>query len=210
MKVLVIGGTGKTGRELIKQGLDRGHTITAIARKPDRLKVGHSDLRPIRGNVLDSKSLEMALSAQDAVLCALGHKKFVIPTRILSKGTFNLIVAMEAQKVRRLVCITSLGINDSRFRLGVYYSLFVVPLLILFYFRDKEKQERLLRKSGLNWTIIRPGHLTDGKRKERYRTGANLGHYLFTRYISRADVAHFMWEVLEQNLYLREVSGITY
>jgi len=65
-------------------------------------------------------------------------------------------------------------------------------------------------KSDLDWTIIRPGQLTNGKRREKYRHGPGLGHYLLSRIISRADVAHFMLEELVQGHYKRKVAGITY
>jgi putative NADH-flavin reductase len=123
MKLLIIGGTGKTGRELIKQGLEQGHVITAIIRNPARIKLINPNLNVIRGNVLDYDSLENAFTGQDAILSALGHKRFIIKTSILSDGTDNIIKAMKKHSIKRFICITSLGINDSRFCLG-YTTLF--------------------------------------------------------------------------------------
>ena len=74
-------------------------------------------------------------------------------------------MAMEKHHIKRFICITSLGINDSRFKLGLYYTLFVIPVILLFYFLDKEKQERIIMKSNLDWTIVRPGQLTNGKKE---------------------------------------------
>lgn len=210
MNILIIGSTGKTGRELIKQGLERGHSITAMVRSPGKIKIEHPKLKIIQGNVLDPASLERSIIGQDAVLSALGHKKFFINTNILSRGTSHLIAAMHKQQLCRLICITSLGINDSRYRLGLYYTLFIIPFIIFFYFRDKARQECLIMHSDLNWTIIRPGQLTNGKRREKYRHGPGLGHYLLTRMISRANVAHFMLEELVQGRYIRKVAAITY
>lgn len=122
MKIFIVGGTGKTGKELIKQGLERGHTITVLVRNPDKFKLNNPNLKIIKGNVLTPESLEMGIHGQDAVLSALGHKRFIIPTRILSKGTKNIINAMNNQNVKRFICITSLGVNDSRFKLGLYYT----------------------------------------------------------------------------------------
>ena len=210
MKLLIIGGTGGTGRQLLKQGLEKGHTISVLARNPAKITTQHPRLRVIKGNVLNPGDLREAVEGQDAVLCALGHKRFFIKTSILSRGTANLLRAMEAAGVERLVCITSLGINDSKFRLGIYYTLFTEPLILYFYFRDKEKQERLIMKSDLDWTIVRPGQLTNGRLRGRYRHGPGLGSYLLTKLISRADVAHFMLQEVENNMYIRSVAGITY
>src|SRR5262245_49636702 len=121
MNLLIIGATGGTGRELVKQALEKGHVVTALVRNPQKMKVTHDNLRVVKGNVLDFKSVQNAVSGQEAVLSALGHKKFFVKTSILSNGTKNIIQAMNEQKVMRFICISSLGINDSRFKLGLYY-----------------------------------------------------------------------------------------
>ena len=210
MKLLVIGGTGKTGRELIKQGLAQGHVITAVVRKPKKIKYSHPNLIILKGNVLIPKSIENIFQGQDAVLSALGHKKFFIKTTILSRGTRNIIAAMNKNGVKRFICITSLGINDSRFKLGLYYTLFTIPVILLFYFLDKSKQEKLIMNSELAWTIVRPGQLTNGKKRTIYKHGESVGHYVLTKMISRADVAHFMLNILNTNSHLKKVVGITY
>ncbi|MEJ1223663.1 NAD(P)-dependent oxidoreductase [Sediminicola sp. 1XM1-17] len=210
MKILIVGGTGKTGQHLITQGLEAGHYITVLARNPVKLKIEHHNLKVVQGNILQIKDIENAVRGQDAVLSALGHKRFLIPTTILSKGTANLINTMEEQHVKRLVCITSLGINDSRFKLGLYYTLFVVPVILFFYFRDKAKQERLIMNSALDWTIVRPAQLTNGKKREKYKHGYNLGSFIRTKMISRSDVAHFMLQQLTDKHYLHKAVGIHY
>ena len=210
MKLLIIGGTGKTGRELIKQGLDQGHTITAIVRKPQKIKNNNAKLKVLKGNVLHPESMENAFLGQDAVLSALGHKRFFIKTNILSEGTKNIIKAMNKNDIKRFICITSLGINDSRFKLGLYYTLFTIPVILLFYFLDKSRQEKLIIKSNLNWTIIRPGQLTNGRKRTKYKQGPEVGNYILTKMISRADVAHFMLSQLNDKTYIRRPAGITY
>ncbi|MGI9551139.1 MAG: NAD(P)-dependent oxidoreductase [Aurantibacter sp.] len=210
MDILIIGGTGKTGRQLISQGLEEGHRITAMVRKPDKLKLEHPNLKVLKGNVLNLENVENAIQGQDAVLSALGHKRFFIKTDILSKGTANIISAMEKKGVDRLICITSLGINESKFRLGLYYTLFVIPVILFFYFRDKSKQEKLIEQSNLSWTIVRPGQLTNGKKRTKYRHGSNLGSYVLTKMISRKDVAHFMLSILRQRTYIHEAPTIIY
>lgn len=209
MKLLIIGGTGRTGQELIKQALEQGHELTALVRDPRKLNIEHQNLQLLKGNVLDPKTVETAVTGQDAVLSALGHKRFFIKTSILSAGTRNIISAMENQQVMRFICVTSLGINDSRFKLGLYYTLFVIPVIIFFYFRDKSKQEKLIINSKLNWTIVRPGQLTNGKKRGRCKHGLHVGNYIITKTISRADVAAFMLSQLTDNSYLHKMPGVT-
>ncbi len=210
MKLLIIGSTGKTGRQLVQLGLEQDHTLTLLVRNPRKMRMEHTNLFVEKGNVLVPEDLEKCIKGQDAVLCALGHKRFFIKTDIVSKGTENMIEAMKKHNVKRLICITSLGINDSRFRLGLYYTLFTIPLILFFYFRDKAKQERIIWESELDWTIIRPGQLTNGKRRGTYRHGPNLGSYILTKLISSADVADFMLSQLQDTTYLHQTTGITY
>jgi putative NADH-flavin reductase len=208
MKILLIGGTGGTGRELIKQAIEQGNVVTALVQNPKKVKFVHQNLHLIKGNILDIDTVQMAVEEQDAVISVLGHKRFFIKTSILSAGTKNIINAMEMHNVKRFICITSLGINDGRFKLGLYYTLFVIPFIIFFYFKDKEKQEKLIVGSKLDWTIVRPGHLTNGKKHGKYKHGVNLGNYILTKTISRADVASFILSQLSDNTYLRKTVAI--
>jgi len=82
--------------------------------------------------MLDATSLDAAMRGQEAVLSALGHKRYFYPTRILSEGTKNVLRAMETHGGRRLVCMSSLGIGDSAGRMGLHYTLFdtaIVPAI---------------------------------------------------------------------------------
>ena len=80
LRILVIGATGETGRQLVRQALEQGREITALVRKPSKLQVEHPNLRVIKGNVLDYALVESAMRGQSAVVCALGHKRWFYPT----------------------------------------------------------------------------------------------------------------------------------
>jgi putative NADH-flavin reductase len=207
-RVLIVGATGGTGRQLIAQALERGQTVTALVRNPSKLQLEHPRLRIVQGDVLDYASLEAAARGQEAVLSSLGHRRFFHPTRILSEGTRNLLRAMEAQGVRRFVCETSLGIGDSAGRMGLYYTLFVVPVILPFYFWDKTRQERVIAQSAVQWVIVRPGVLTNGEKRGSYRHGRDVGSFVWTVRISRADVADFMLNQLSDDAYLKTAAGV--
>jgi len=207
-RILIVGATGGTGRRLVAQALERGFVVTALVRDPSRLPVEHPRLTVLRGDVLDGGSVEVAMRGQEAVLCALGHKRFFGLTRILSEGTRNILRAMEAHGVRRLVCETTLGLGDSAGRMGLYYTLFVIPLILPFYFWDKTRQERLIAESQAEWVIVRPGVLTQGGPQGRFRHGPRVGNFVSTVRISRADVADFMLNQLASDTYLRSATGV--
>lgn len=198
-----MGATGGTGRQLVAGALELGHEVTAFVRDPSKLGVDHPQLTVMRGNVLDSASVEAAVRGHDAVLSALGHKRYFYPTRILSEGTRNILRAMETHGVPRLVCMTSLGVGDSAGRMGLYYTLLVIPFVLPFYFWDKTRQERLIARSDVEWVIVRPGALTNAEKRGRVRHGRRVGSFLRTVRISRADVADFMLDQLRSNDHLR-------
>ena len=210
MNLLIIGATGGTGRELVEQALSQGHTVTAFVRNPAKVKIEHERLTVVKGNILEYDSVENAVKGKDAVLSVLGHKRWLVKNTILSEGTKNIIQAMEKHGVKRLVCETALGIGDSRGKLGLYYTLFVIPFLLYFYFKDKELQERYIRESNLDWTIVRPGQLTNGRKRGVYRHGSHVGSRFFTVRVSRADVADFMLKQLTDKSYLLKTSGISF
>jgi len=182
--------------------------VTALVRNPSRLRVDHPRLTVVQGDVLDLASVETAMKGQEGVLSALGHKRFFYPTRTLTQGTKNILRAMESHGVRRLVCVTSLGIGDSAGRLGLLYTLFVIPAILPFYFWDKARQEQIIASSNLDWVLVRPGVLTNGAKRGRVRHGMRTGSYLWSVLVSRADVAEFMLDQLESNTYLRASPGV--
>jgi putative NADH-flavin reductase len=209
--VLIIGATGGTGRQLVEQALDQGHQVTAFVRKPAKLKIDHPKLRVVRGDVLDYTSVEAAMQGQSAVLSALGHKRFLWPTKILSRGTENIIRAMKRCRVPRLICESSLGVGNVAGRLGLPATLFFVPLILPFYLWDRVRQETLLANNlDIDWVLVRPPVLTNGARRGKYRHGFNVGNYIWPRRISRADVADFMLSQLNDDTYVGTAPGICY
>jgi len=208
MNLVIFGATGGTGLALVEQALDRGHAVTAFVRKASRMRIRHRLLRLVVGDVLDYGMVEAAIAGQDAVLSALGHKRWLIKTSILSRGTRNIVAAMTKCGVRRFVCETSLGVGDSRGRLGILYTFFLIPVLLYYYFQDKELQEKCIMQSSLDWVIVRPAALTNGKQTGAVREGKDIGSLLFTHRISRADVASFMLSEVKDDRYVRDTPGV--
>jgi uncharacterized protein YbjT (DUF2867 family) len=208
LRVLVIGATGGTGRQLVQQALAQGHQVTAFVRDPSKLQIEHANLRVMKGDVLDYASVESAMRGQSAVLSALGHKRFFYPNKIQSNGMRNILRAMKACDVPRLICETALGIGNSVGRLGLPHTFFILPLVLPFYMWDKLRQEQLIAASDRDWVIVRPGVLTNGEALGSYRHGPKVGSYLWPVKISRADVADFMLKQLTDDAYIGAAPGL--
>ncbi|TAK87446.1 MAG: SDR family oxidoreductase [Betaproteobacteria bacterium] len=209
MNLLIIGATRGIGRELAKQALASGHRVTALARHPERLAIEHERLRKVQGDILDAQSLSSAMAGQNAVCCAIGVKTPWEQSGVFSKGTERLLAAMKANAVRRLICVTGIGAGNSRGHGGFLYDRVFFPLLLKSVYADKDRQEALIRASDLEWTIVRPGFLTNGALTGSYRVLTDLSGVTAGR-ISRADVAHFMLQELSANRYLRQTPLLTY
>lgn len=210
MKILIIGATGRTGKELVKQALERNFQVSAFVRNPAKLKIKHDNLKVFIGDVLNQDSIKDAVKNQDAVLCVLGHKRWFYPNNILSQGTKNIIQIMEHYNVSRFICETSLGLGNSFGRMGLYYTLFTIPFILPFYYWDKSRQENIIKESSLNWTIVRPGTLNNRKRKGRYKVGEKVGNWIWTVGISRADTAEFMLNQLSDKKYTQKIVCIAW
>jgi putative NADH-flavin reductase len=129
---------------------------------------------------------------------------------IVSDGTRNIVRAMERAGIKRFVCESSLGVGDSKWKMGMLHNLIAIPLFLRNVFADKEAQEQIIASSRLDWVIARPGALTNGAQRNVYRAGSDVGNWLMPSRISRADVAAFMLEELTDGKYLRKTPGLAY
>ncbi|TFG70031.1 MAG: SDR family oxidoreductase [Anaerolineales bacterium] len=206
MKLVVFGSTGKTGLEIVKQSLAQGFEVTAFLRDPSRMPFTNDRLQCIAGDVLNLMDVQKAVQKPDAVICALGTNSLA-KTTIRSEGTANIITAMNDQQIKRLVVISAMGVAESWPTLSFINKLFFAILLRNTRL-DHEKQEALVKKSGLDWTIVRPSGLTDTSVTGVYATGENIR--AVTSKIARADVAHFILKELLDNANIRKAVTITH
>ncbi len=141
MKVLVLGATGGTGRQIVRQAVVKGDVVVALVlSKADSPDLPGAEL--VQGDARDEDALSGALEGCDAVISALGTR--MSPFRkvtLLSSATNALIAAMTRCRVRRLVCITGIGAGDSGGHGGFLHDHLVMPLLLRRVYEDKDCQE---------------------------------------------------------------------
>jgi putative NADH-flavin reductase len=131
-------------------------------------------------------------------------------TTIVSDGTRNIVQAMERAGIKRFVCETSLGVGDSKWKMGAVHNLIAIPLFLRNVLADKEVQEQIIASSTLDWVIVRPAALTNGPQRNAYRVGPDVGNWFIPSRIARPDVASFMLEQLTAGAYLRKTPGLAY
>lgn len=208
MRIAIFGATGRTGRHLVEQALAAGHHVTALARDPGGLGPARERLAVVQGDALDAGAVERAVAGADVVLDALGHVKGS-PAGLREDFARNLVAAMNRHGIRRLVSLTGAGVGDPNDRPRPVDRAFGILLRLLSrkVIVDSLRHDRLVRDSGLDWTIVRAPVLTDGRPVGRVRVGY-LGGDVGIR-LDRADLARFMLEQAADRTYLHRAPVVT-
>lgn len=171
MKIAVIGATGATGRRVVKHALAQGHTVTAIARQPERLSPDER-LTLVRGDVLSPGGLTGAFDDIDAVISCIGPAKNISPGTLMSAGVASILAECKRANVQRFVMQSGIGLSDGRElswpnRLVVRASGRVFSAAVT----DKAAAERMTQQTDMEWVIVRPVILADKPAKGHYTAG---------------------------------------
>lgn len=197
MRVLVIGASKGIGLETTRQALAAGYDVRALARSATSINLSEAKLEKMPGNAVNQQDVEAALVRVDVVIVTLGVGlgDLFKPVHLFSEATRVLIAAMKDKGVSRLICITGFGAGDSQASIA---PLQRIPFKIVFgrAYDDKSRQEKLIKESGLDWTIARPGVLLNGPKTGRYKVLRAPSEWR-NGIISRANVADFLVEQIE-------------
>ncbi|MDT5204785.1 MAG: hypothetical protein QOD34_1421 [Mycobacterium sp.] len=205
MKILILGATGATGQLIVRDATAGGHYVVALVRSKASANLPGAEV--IEGDARDEGTLARALNGCDAVVSALGTGMGLREVDLLTVATRALVAAMSRAGVRRLVCISALGVGDSRNHGGFVFDRLFQPLLLGPAYKDKERQEAAIRASSLDWVIVRPAMLTNGAARGRIRATTDLAGVNGGK-IARADVAQFVLEQLTTDTWLRRTPVI--
>jgi len=209
MKVIVFGATGSVGRLAVEHLLAAGHQVTAFARRPERLDLAHPQLQRHAGDAMDLASVSEAVAGHDCVVVTLGAGASR-SSRVRSVGTGNVIQAMRQHGVKRLICQSTLGAGDSWSNLNFVWKRIMFGLLLRPAFLDHERQEAMVRDSGLDWTLVRPSAFTDGPADGAFRVDVAPHERGLRLTISRADIAAFLTRCVQENGFLHRAVGISH
>ena len=194
MRVLVAGAHGKVARRLTRMLVAEGHEVRGLVRKQDQLAdVGADGTEPVLVD-LEKEGVEGTLgdvvAGCDAVVFAAGAGAGSGDTRKASMdhgGAVKLVEAAEERGVRRYVMLSGMGVDDPA----------AVPETLRPYARAKARADERLRRGGLDWTVVRPGPLTEDEGTGRITAAPLLGRWGEWSEIPREDVAAVLAAVLE-------------
>lgn len=208
LRILVIGGTRGIGRAVVELAAQRGHAVTAMARRAPETPFADRSVEFVPGDVTDGAAVSRAVAGQDAIVTAISTPPSRKPITVFSEGMANVLAGIEAARSPRLVAVTGIGAGDSRGHGGLMYDQVFWPLMLRTAYEDKDREEALIRASRAAWTIVRPGFLTDGAATRNYLVVTRL-EGLRSGSISRRDVAHFIVSVIESGAFVRDTVLLT-
>jgi putative NADH-flavin reductase len=216
MKILLLGATGRTGRYLLQESLDRGHIVHVLVRDKSKLKITHTNLTVYEGTPLDKAVLNTAMTGCDAILSALNISRcndwpwsnLRTPKDFLSSVMKVIIELAPQHGIQRIVFTSAWGVAETRTDIPGWFRWFIEHSNILYPYEDHARQEDLLKQTSLEWTAIRAVGLINSKRKKTIIVSFNnTPRPRLT--IGRRSLAAFMLDVLEKKMYVREMPVVS-
>jgi putative NADH-flavin reductase len=206
--IALFGATGKTGRLVLERALSAGYEVRALVRDPGKLATASGQLAVIKGDVLDADPVDQTVVGADVVLSLFGHVGGS-PKGLQTHGTRLIVEAMHRHGVKRLVSLSGGGLRDQEDRPKFPDQVIRLLLRVMagHVLADAEGHLRVLRDSGLDWTVVRAPRLLDTPATGSYRVG-RVGVNASTK-ISRADFADFLLTQVEDRAYLRQMPFVS-
>jgi len=207
MAVVIFGASKGIGLATVRRALEAGHEVRAFARSASSIPVNDPKLEKRDGDALDPAAVRAAIQPGDVVIQALGvsltPRSVMMPVTLFSEATRILVDAMKEVGAKRLICVTGFGAGDSAEKGSIFYRTFARQGFLKRAYDDKDVQEWIVRKSGLDWVIARPGILTDGPATGRYQVLSDPAEWKVGK-ISRTNVADFLVKQIDSDEHVGE------
>ena len=212
MKIVIFGSTGIAGKAIVNEALRKGHYVTVLTRDARRVTQQHERLKVVVGEVTDRTTVHQVLEGQEAVIQTLGigGKGDGKPTTFVSDANRLIMEEMRLLNLKRLVAISVIGAGDSLYFMPWIYRKLILPLCMKWFMAiidDKNRMEEQIRKSGLDWTVVRC--TTIQERPAKGTLCATLDGKGIRFQITAADMAEFMVEELSEERFLRKTPTIS-
>ncbi len=210
MRILVLGGTGRTGKLIIDYALSIGYQVNCLVRYPEKITL-KNNLQIYQGSTLDGQDIEKASEGCDAILSALNISRtsdfpfapLRTPKYFLSKTIQNVLKVAAKNDIKRLIVCSAWGVSESRKDIPFWFRWTIDYSNIKHAYLDHEKQENLIEKSTSNWTIIRPVGLTNGSKSQKTRESID-NKPKPSLLINRRSVAKYMVDSVKNNILIHK------
>lgn len=215
MKVFLLGATGGTGKQILKQLIEAGHDVKALVRNPSKLKEEfplpiEDGLEIIQGELYETDKLAHELEGCEVVISALGTGKDNSYTEVYSQGGRNILKAMRASDAKKLITITSGLIDMSDPSTDNFFMNRIIRPNFNKVYYDQTRWETILDEThDIDWVCVRPTNLTNKPFTGEYRVNLNLCPKKGWK-ISRADLAHFIVKQVNANEYVLKKPVVAY
>jgi putative NADH-flavin reductase len=211
MKVFLFGATSPTGKIVLENLLAENHWVTALARNPENITTRHANLVLLKGDVFNPSSFEESINGHDLVISILGTGNSNKPTQIYSAGGQNILDAMRKAGVKKLITVTSGGVQKDD---PVIQKSFFYKYIGLWYLRhiysDMALWENILEQArDIDWICIRPTYLREGKLTRKYRVNQTYAPDKGWK-IARADLADFITKQVASAEFIHQKPVIAY
>lgn len=208
--LLVLGGSGRTGIHVLSQAVERGHRVRALVRNPDAV-VAHDSVELVAGTPARIDDICRAAEGADAVVSALNNSrasdnpwaKPVSPPMFMTDATRDTLTVMKENGIRRIAVASTQGAGDSWTALNPVMKGLIRISGLRHGFSDHDGVDAVVRASDAEWVMARSVALSDAPARGDVRA-ALVGTEKPGLRISRADVARFLLDSLDDDTWLRQ------
>ncbi|WP_439818963.1 NAD(P)-dependent oxidoreductase [Weissella paramesenteroides] len=211
MQITVFGASGKTGRQVVQQALNRGYQVVAYVREAAKLTLTDSNLKVIEGQLDDLNMVKQAISGSQAVVSALGPTGKPESDQQISLGIANILTALEELGIKRFVALSTtsaqdaLDIDSTKFKLRRTMIRKGSPSS----YESIVKYTELVRQSDCDWTLLRIASLLTNKPLNKSVHVGYLGKDKLQSKLSRANLAWYMLEQLDSTEFVHQAPAIS-
>jgi putative NADH-flavin reductase len=177
---------------LVHEALTSGHNVIAYVRKPESVKSDHPNLKVVAGILNEKDKLKSVISGSDVCISTLGGASLTKHSPEIIEGINNIVSIMEEESVTRFIYLSSFGAGDSRKYMPQPIRFLIADIMLTVPLADHNTNESRITKSQLNWTIVRPGGLTNGAKTDNLKHGCEMTKIKGSLSISRSSVAAFL------------------
>lgn len=210
MKLVIFGAEGATGRLLLANALQRGHTVTVFAADPSHVDAPPEPaLRVVVASMADAGAIVHAISGHDVVLFCVGADDRKA-TASRADAIARVTAGMDAAGVKRLIALSGLGAGVTRASMGFLFDKVLANTVLRGFLEDVNGMEAALRRSKLDWIVVRTGELTDETQPSHVRIAASMDGHGISTTVSRRDVVAFVLDQLARSEYVRAPVAVGY